>query len=246
MSHPDPPHTSELGEPPGPLREDRDASDAFELSPDALSAMLDEINAQRPTGWRAALAERSRGWRALVLSGALLALGAILLLASGVRGDLAQARLPLYLSALGLTCVSAGALLILALDGVEDPPRGQLSLGAALLAPGALVLAFTSTMDGALPATVETYTTGNCFAFAGGYGLVFSLIARLFQRDVGWSWRRMVLAGATGTSVALLALDLHCPSRDATHLTMGHVGGYVTVLAVMWLGALFLDRARAN
>jgi hypothetical protein len=234
---------------PARLVADRDAASEFALSDQALEDMLGQIESQKETSGLGRLAEGSRRVRATVLAGILTALGAALVAFYGLRGDLSQAHTGLYVAALLVNTFCIFTLMFLMLRGYEDAPLGMLGKSMGLLAlvlPAGLAATSACTMSEPLAQGVRLYSTLDCYIFAGVVGLMLGILARLFQRDAGWDWRRLGLAAGTGGSLAMLDLLLHCPNRDTDHLLLGHVGGYATVLVTMILAATLLDRLKTR
>ena len=244
MSENSPPEELEA---PKKVALDRDDAAEFKLAPEQMEELLGQIQAGKTSGPLGRLAELSRGVRALIVGSFFALASVVLVVAFGMRGDLDETTWPLFGVFMALTALSAALLLRFALRGMEEPPLSTkeraVALGA-ILSPALLALLSGAAMSGTLGEDIVRYGTERCFAFAGGAGLMMAVGARIFQRDIGWGWRRMVLAAGAGASVALLALGFHCPDRDAPHLALGHVGGYVAVLAGMYLLASLLDRRR--
>lgn len=179
--------------------------------------------------WRTRLLEMSTAARVglvLAIASSVAALGA---LAFGIRSGMPAMRVVLVLGALGLC---AAACFAVSLRGLDRRPLGRWAwvvVAAALVLP--FVLAVVPAGAGEL---VADGPDAPCLLVGLALGLLVSVPVFLAQRGSVPVWARAAAALAGGGAVGYAVLELHCPSRDVTHLLVGHaLVGVVLVIAAL-------------
>jgi hypothetical protein len=235
------------------LEADRDHLRSGALPEGALAGLFDAIAAEtvdrRPT-----LRERAQELptRLRVIAAVLSVVGLTGLLAvmTGLRPDLDAGEAVRF----GVAMAAVGALLAVAaavgLRGHHQRPLGPAVWGVLLVALGApaalalvpgLWLEHGHAQGGA--GAVLAPATG-CFTMGLVNGAVAAFVVWLFQRsDRAATWR-LVAAAVVGGLAAFWSLELHCPSRDTSHMLLGHASvGFVLAGLVLAYAAL---RARGR
>lgn len=193
---------------------------------------------QVETGWRAWLRSRPTGQRLVfVLIAALMAIG---LAAFKLRADWAAYPGDSVLA--WLSAYSVGVLvslwLLLAPLGRPRPPLSVLTgLGIVALAlPFAYAFGLLAPVVHAADrasADEVLRRAVRCFTFGLAITLPFLAVTWAVERGDRVPPGKVLLAGAAGGLVANLALLLHCPLNDETHLLLGHAPiGVATFLAL--------------
>lgn len=81
-----------------------------------------------------------------------------------------------------------------------------------------------------------------CFVFGAGCALVVVVAWRLIEQRRLVGPMRWATAAAAGAAIGNLALHLHCPVTEATHLLLGHAAVGFVGAAVGALGARLVER----
>lgn len=184
--------------------------------------------AARPT-WRDRLRELPTGARVTIALGIALTLAAMMVLVVGVREvgpGAATERVVLALS--GLTLLAAASFAV-SLRGIHRRPLKGWAwavIGLGLAVPFVLAV---------MPAGEVGLERGvgfGCLTIGIAAGALVSVPVFLMQRASVPVMARACAAMAGGGLVAFSLLELHCPSRDVTHLVVGHaLVGVVLVVA---------------
>ena len=214
------------------------AAEARTVLPEpALKAMWsrvrEETTAASP-GLLTRLREQPTAVRVVLAMGVAMVVSAALVLALEPRDDLADVTIERYAVAMSGLILLAAAGFAVSLRGAHQKPlRGwawaviALSLGipVALAAMPSLWVP-----EGVVvPATDTGY---GCTALGILTGGLVSVPAFLLQRGAVPVVLRACAAVAAGGVVAFGLLDVHCPSRDVTHLVVGHAGVGAVLVAV--------------
>lgn len=210
------------------------------LDPAASAALFEALAAEtvdKP-------ATRLESLRALrtpqrVMGAMLGVLGALgMSIAMGVRPDMVTAD-SARVGVLLLVLVAVSAIVItVALRGYHRRPMGARSwavIGISLGIPTVLAIFpdLWATGPGVTAAGAE-----RCFAFGSLNAFAVAAVVWLFQRGsrpAGW---RLGAAACAGGLAGFASLQLHCPSRDVSHLLIGHaaVGIFLTGVALAYAG----------
>lgn len=186
-----------------------------------------ETTAARP-GWRVRLQELPTGMRVTIALASALLLAAVTMLVFGTRESLAapgMLRVTLVLSGLALVAAASFAV---SLRGVHQRPLRGWSwsvIGIAIAVPVGLAL-----LPGGAPFAGSTEL--GCLAIGLGTGALVSVPVFLMQRATVPVLARACAALAGGGVVAYVVLELHCPSRDVTHLLVGHAAVGLVLVAL--------------
>lgn len=182
-----------------------------------------------------------------------LAAAALLLLATGVRPDLAGLPVPwlaLYCAAWLASFLAITWLALVPASRDVMPSWRRAGIAAAVAAAGFVLAGLLFARQGpdsvVRPATFHDLVHGSgCLVFGSLTALVPMALSALLLRGslpVGSRWAGAGV-GAAGGSLGGLMLHLHCPVADALHLGLVH-GGLVAIGAVA--GAVAVPRlARA-
>jgi len=213
------------------------------LSEPAMQALWSRVRQETtaaPGGFLVRLREQPTTVRVLMAMGVAMLVSAVLALSIGPREDFADVTVVRYVVAMSGLVVLALASFAVSLRGVHQRPLGPWAwvvIGLTLVIP--FVLAAIPSIwvpDGVV---VEPTDTGyGCTALGILTGGLISVPAFLMQRASVPAVARACAAVAAGGVVAFGLLELHCPSRDVTHLVVGHAAvGAVLVAgcaALVW------------
>jgi len=203
------------------------------LSQAEMTALWGRVRAEAtaPPGWLERLRELPTGVRVTMALGFALVVVAIALLATGTRESLAgpgMMRLTLGLSGLALLAAASFAV---SLRGMHQRPlrgAGWGVIAMAVAVPVSLAL---------LPQAphADGRSGLGCLLFGVATGALVSVPAFLMQRASVPVLARACAALAAGGAFGYALLELHCPSRDVTHLLVGHaaVGVVLVVLSAI-------------
>jgi len=219
----------------GPLDEDLRA---YRAGPDTIDDLFAGILAQtldRPPTRRERLVALPGAARlALGLAGGLAA-GGIVLLITGLRGDLGALSMPRLAGSLAALLVAALASLGLALRGSHRPPLG---LGARALAGALLLLPLLSA---AIPGFWEGSPTPpekvwlwmlECMTLGLPAAALAAAAPLALSRWDQPPRLRVWLACAAGGLGAFAMQQIRCPANDPLHLLVTHAGLGAAVAAV--------------
>lgn len=213
------------------------------LSDKAMQAMWSRVRSETtaaPRGLVARLREQPTVVRVLLAMGVAMLVSAVLALSIGPREDFAEVTVVRYVVAMSGLAVLALASFAVSLRGVHRRPLGPWAwvvIGLTLVVP--FVLAAIPSIWVPAGVVIEPTDTGyGCTALGILTGGLISVPAFLMQRASVPAVARACAAVAAGGVVAFGLLELHCPSRDVTHLVVGHaaVGAALVAgcAAVVW------------
>lgn len=176
--------------------------------------------------WRTRLAELPTAARVGVALAIAATVTATAALAFGIRSGMPAMRVAVALGALAL---AAAACFAVSLRGVDRRPLGRWAwavVGLAIALPFALAL---------WPGAADGHEAGaSCLWVGLAVGALVSVPVFLAQRGSVPVWARAAAAVAGGGAGGYAVLELHCPSRDVTHLLIGHaLVGVVLVIAAL-------------
>lgn len=168
-------------------------------------------------GWRERLRSLPSGLRVTLALSISLVLVAVAVWASGMREVHAEGamRLVLLLTALALIATAAFAVSLRGLHRPTSRASVWVVVGLALALPVVLAL----TPDGAAEAASGHW---RCLAVGLVTGALVSVPVFLMQRASVPVLARAAAAMAGGGAIAFGLLELHCASRDVSHLLIGH------------------------
>jgi len=180
------------------------------------------------SGWRQHLQELPTGVRVTLALATVLVLTAITVLVIGTRESLAGAgimRVTLALSSLGIL---AAACFAVSLRGVHQRPlRGWAWAVVAIAVAVPVGLALLP-----MGAHADGSSGVGCLLIGIATGGIVSVPVFLMQRASVPVLARVCAALAGGGVVAFALLELHCPSRDVTHLLLGHAAVGLVLVAL--------------
>ena len=237
------------------LQRDLALEPAEVLGPDEVAALFAEVAAATvdppPPRGVARLRELSTPWRVAIAVGGALLMAAFAVAAMGVRSDLTAGDLARYGLALAGLAGLVGVAFAASLRGAHQRPLGARAwmwIGLALATPIALALVpgLWETGGASMAAGGAMEHAHSPFGVCGwvglGTGALTAAIAWVFQREgVRVAWRVLAAVGGGGLT-AFAILQLHCPSRDATHVLVAHAGAGLLLAGLAVLVVVFARR----
>jgi hypothetical protein len=230
----------------GPLDEDRRA---YRAGPDTIDDLFAGIVAQtlnRPPTRRERLRALPGAARAALGMAGGLAAGGIVILITGLRGDLDALAMPRLAGALAALLTGALVSLALALRGSHHPPLGK---GARFLAGALLLLPLVSA---AIPGAWEGSPTPRdkvalwlleCMALGLPAAALAAAAPLALSRWDEPPRLRVWLACAGGGLMAFAAQQMRCTANDPLHLLVTHAGlGAAVATVFVVLGVFGLQR----
>lgn len=191
------------------------------LTPDQLEGLWAGVRAETcaaPSTWRERLRELPTGVRIALALGVASVIAAMMVLITGARGGEIGTPLTSVLLALCALVLLAVASFAVSLRGVHQPPLRRWTwvvIAVALVLPFALALI----PPASLGVTVSSLA---CLSIGLATGTLVSVPVFLMQRASVPVLARASAALAGGGAIAYAVLELHCPSRDMTHLLVSH------------------------
>ncbi len=186
----------------------------------------------RAKGWRERLRSLPSGLRVTLALASAVVLVAVAMLVAGTRevhgGD--TMRLVLLLTALALIATAAFAM---SLRGLHRP-TSRMSLWAIVALAVGLPFVLALTPEGGAEGHSSHW---HCLVTGLVTGVLVSVPVFLMQRASVPVLARAAAAMAGGGAIAFGLLELHCTSRDVSHLLIGHaLVGVLLVVASLVRG----------
>lgn len=246
------PELQDLPDPHPTLAADRDRLRSGPLPDGLLAGLFDEIAAEtvdRRPSLRQRAQELPTRLRIVAAVLSVAGLTGLVTVVTGVRADIGAGEAVRFGVAMAAVGALIAALAAVGLRGHHQRPLGPAVWALLLVALGAPVVlaAFPGLWlaDGHAAAAMSLGAPPGCFSMGLVNGAVAAFVVWLFQRaDRAARWRLMASA-VVGGLAAFWSLELHCPSRDVTHMLVGHASVGFVLAALLLLYAALRARGRA-